>query len=329
MMKSLVLAALAAGALTADVLTAGALTGPALAAEPLAVGMISRTFYYVPVWAAEQQGFFAEEGLQPDLQIIGNDAQTSQLLDGKLQITVAPTEGILQNVQAGGPLRMIAGNAGKLSHYLIALPKYNRIEDLKGAKIGILSLKEGSFFHFQEMAAKHGLTYPGDYEVVSTGGAPARHKALEAGTIDAGLQSIPWSYVAEDEGFHNLGSIVDYIPDWQFTSYNVNDDWAQKHPEVVTAFLRAVLKGTDWMYENRDAAIALAAEKLGIKQEYAARGWDYFTQAGTITRDLRINEPGLLKVIEIQKKAGLLPADASTDPTTYVDYRYLDAASKK
>ena len=124
---------------------------------------------------------------------------------------------------------------------MIAQPRFKKIEDLKGATIGILSLKEGSFFHWKAIAEKHGLKYPDDYKIQETGGAPPRHKALLAKTIDVGLQSIPWSYVAEDAGFNNLGRRRrSYIPDWQFTSYNVNQDWARPHADVVVRFLRAV-----------------------------------------------------------------------------------------
>ena len=41
------------------------------------------------------------------------------------------------------------------------------------------------------------MNYPGDYQVKHTGGVPPRHKALLAGEIDAGMQSVPWNYVAE------------------------------------------------------------------------------------------------------------------------------------
>ena len=55
--------------------------------------------------------------------------------------------------------------------------------------------------------------------MLETAGAGARHRLLLDGKIDAGLQSIPWAYVAEDAGFNNLGAASDTVPDWQFTVY--------------------------------------------------------------------------------------------------------------
>lgn len=313
----------------AALVTAGlALTAVPARAEPdkLRVGLVSRTFYYVPIWAAVQQGFYRDEGLDIDLTVMTNTtAQAAALKDGALQITVAPTEGIIDSVQNGGSLRIVAGNSGKLSHFVIAQSRFHSIEDLRGATIGILSMTEGSRFHFQQVAAAHGMT-EADYKLKETGGAPARNQALLDRTIDAGLQSIPWSYVAEDAGFVNLADVSAAIPDWQFTTYNVDAIWAKQHSDLVVRFLRATLRGTQWMYSDKAGAVALASRELGIKSEYAERGWEYFTRTRNITPDLSVNRPGLVKVIEVLKAAGQLPPGTSADPGRYIDGDYLAQA---
>src|SRR5262249_62412646 len=129
---------------------------------------------------------------------------------------------VVQNAATGGPLRIVAGNAGKLVHSLITRAPFKRFEELRGATIGIFNFKEGTFFQLKTMLAAHGLHYPGDYKVMETGGVPPRHKALLEGKIDAGLQSVPWNYVAEDAGMNNLGDVIKYVPDWQFVSINAN-----------------------------------------------------------------------------------------------------------
>ena len=49
-----------------------------------------------------------------------------------------------------------------------------------------------------------------------------------------------WNYVAEDEGMNNLGNAIDYVPDWQFVSVNVNGEWAAENRPLVVRFLRAL-----------------------------------------------------------------------------------------
>ena len=65
-----------------------------------------------------------------------------------------------------------------------------------------------------------------------------------------------------------------------------------------------------------------------MKPAYAERGWDYFTRTGAITRDMSINEPGLGKVIEAQKSAGLVGEGVAVEPRKYVDGSYLEQARK-
>jgi len=292
-------------------------------ADRLNIGIVSRTFFYVPLWAAVEHGMFAAEDLAIETTIMGNASQVPPLLDGSLQVAIGGPEPVLQNVAAGGPLRIIAGNTGKLTHALIAAPRFSRIEDLRGATVGILNKVEGTFFQLKTMMAAHGLHFPGDYLVKETGGVPPRHKALLEGSIDAGLQSIPWNFVAEDAGFKNFGEVNAYVPDWQFVSVNTNNDWAVANRPVLVRFLRALLRGTQWVHANREASAAIAERELPTRRDYAERAWDHYTRTNVLARDMAVNGKGLEKVIATQMEAGLLPEDASVAAASYMVDDYL------
>lgn len=294
--------------------------------DRMAIGLVSRTYFNMPLWIAQEYGYFAAEGLAVEGTIAGNASQVPPLLDGTWHAYIGSTEPVIENVAAGGPLRIVAGNAGKLVHSLIARAPFKRVEDLRGRLIGIFTEKEGTFFHAKAMLAAHGLNYPGDYTVKHTGGVPPRHKALLAGEIDAGMQSVPWNYLAEDAGMNNLGDAIDYVPDWQFVSVNVNGDWAGRNRAMVVRFLRALIRGTAWLYENRAAASVIAARELPAPLNHAERAWDFFTGTDAMTRDSSVNLKGLANVIATLKEAGLLRHDAPTDPVAYIDDSYLREA---
>ncbi len=297
------------------------------ARETVQVGLIDRTFFPQPVMVAIQNGYFADEGMNANIRFIrSGEGQAEGLTKGDLHFALSSVEGIMQNVERGGPLRLLAANSGKLSHFIIAQKRFTRVEDLRGAMVGILTLTEGSFFNWQDIALKHGLKYPDDYKVMQTAGAGARHHLLLEGKIDVGLQSIPWAYVGEDAGLVNLGAASDYVPEWQFTTYNVNGDWAKANPAKVEGFLRAILRATDWIYRNRAQSAEIAAREMSIKPAYAERAWDYYTRTGTLTRDLGFSEGGLRRVFETQVKAKLLPASLTFDVNRYVAGGFLERA---
>lgn len=294
--------------------------------QKLAVGLVSRTYFNMPLWIAQEHGFFAAEGLHVEGTIFGNASQVEPLLDGTFQAFIGSPELAIQNTHAGGPLRIVAGNCGRLVHSLITRAPFKRIEDLRGKTIGVFNFKEGTTFHVRTMMAAHGLNYPGDYLVKETGGVPPRHKALLAGEIDAGLQSVPWNYLAEEAGMNNLGEASDYVPDWQFVSVNVNSEWAAKNRGVLVSFLRAILRGTQWLYTHRAEASAIAARELPAPLHHAERAWDFFTRTNAMTRDCSVNRAGLKHVIATLIEAGLLPKNAVQDPAHYVDEQYLSEA---
>ncbi|MES2281099.1 MAG: ABC transporter substrate-binding protein [Pseudomonadota bacterium] len=285
---------------------------------PWRVGIVSKTFFNVPLWAGISMGWFAQEGLDVETVLMGNASQVEPLLSGSLQVVLGTPEATLQNAAKGGPLRIVAGNTGKLSHSLITRAPFKTVTSLRGGKLGILNKVEGSFFQLKAMLAHHGLHYPADYEVVEMGGVPPRHKALLEGTIDGGLQSIPWNYVAEEAGMNNLGEITGYVPDWQFVSVNADMSKFRADPSQLEAFIRVLLRATEWLHQHKTEASMVAEKELPTTSEYAQKAWDYYTQTNALTRDLSVNRKGLEVVIQTQIDAGLIAKDAPTSVDFYL-----------
>jgi ABC-type nitrate/sulfonate/bicarbonate transport system substrate-binding protein len=116
------------------------------------------------------------------------------------------------------------------------------------------------------------------------------------------------------------------VPDWQFVSVNVNREWAAANRGTLVRFLRAIQRGTDWLYANRPGASAIAARELPAPMSHAQRAWDFFTGSNALTRDSSVNMTGLANVIATLVEAGLLPPATPKDPSIYVIDEYLEEA---
>ena len=203
-----------------------ALVGAAAAAD-VRVAIVSRTVFYVPLWLAQDKGYLNEEGLRPTIEISDNAEKiNADLRSGRSQIAISTPEGVVIDAYRGGSLRIIAANAERLPHFIIAKPQIKTLQQLRGARFGVLSLNEGTTYLVHRLAGAIGLK-PGDYEVIAVGGAPTRWKLLQEGKIDAG-SAFPLSYEAEAAGFTNFGPISRYVSDYLFTSVNVDSKWARK-----------------------------------------------------------------------------------------------------
>ncbi|MDB5849351.1 MAG: transporter substrate-binding protein, partial [Rhodoferax sp.] len=256
-------------------------------AHPLRVGIVTPAFFYMPTWAAAEKGWYAELGL--DVEIIdkgGIDAVTKGLLEGQLDIGIGSPEHVIHNVEAGGPLRMVGGNVNRLTHSLITQPEIRTLEDLRGKTIGVSALSGGTSSLFVHILERAGLKYPGDYTMVEAGPVPPRHKKLMAREIDAGMQTDPHNYMAEDAGLTNLGAVVDWIPYFQFNAINVRNDWAEAHRQVLERFLAASIQASQWVFQHRTEAVAMAHRKMDVERRYAERAWDDHASIDAVPLDL-------------------------------------------
>ncbi|UUX95324.1 ABC transporter substrate-binding protein [Aquabacterium sp. J223] len=284
----------------------------------LTVGIVSRTFYYVPLWAALRERLFEAEGLQVHTCLLGNDDPVQALREGRCQIAIAPPDSVLQDVDRGGATVLVGGNADRLSHRLVVQPGIDSVAALRGRRIGVLSRTEGSFFHFKLLARAHGLRFPEEFEVVETGGAPLRHRLLLERRIDAGLQSLPWVYLAQEAGLTVLGDISDVVPVWQFNTLNADRGWVDAHGAELAAFLAVMRRSADHFYRDGDRMALVASESMEVPWVHARRAWQDLTEGQCLTRDLSINVEGLRLVHASLVDAGLVIAQRTFEPSRYL-----------
>lgn len=293
------------------------------ATDNIHIAIVSRTLFYVPLWIADRHGFFKDEGIGVSIEVY-NDVEkiNEELRAGRVHIAIAPPESVIIDSYDGGSLRLIAGNAKKLPHFIITKPEIQTLRQLRGANFGVLSLQEGSSYLVHEVAKAAGLS-PGDYQVTAVGGAPTRWRLLREGKIDAGLQPFPLSYQAEEEGFTNLGAVASYITDWQFTSVNADDRWASRNRRTVIGFLRALRRGQDYMKAHPGEAAQIASGELRVRVQLAQRALADSENLGLFDPQLDLSEPGLARVFDALQKVGLVSADEQFEMDRFVSLDYL------
>ena len=298
------------------------------AADPVNVVTPSRVIFAIPFWIAERNGYFKEENIEPTLEIVPNGRDiTQRLLIGASQFSVVGPDATLIDATKGGPLRIVAGIVRKPPLFLIAKPSIKTFADLRGANIGVLSLTEGSSKLLIKMARAEGLSAE-DLKITPVGGAPARHTLLKDNKIDAGMQPLPLNLEAEALGFNNLGWAGKYEPDWQFTTVNTNGAWARQNARIVTSFVRALLRGQEFIWSNRQESARIAADVLKTEPELAARSLAEAIRLGILDPRLNWSEVGLRRIYENMQADGTIPADRKFDLGLVTDDGYLRAAQE-
>jgi NitT/TauT family transport system substrate-binding protein len=303
---------------------------PPCSAQSLKVGMTSKTIFYLPFYVGLKRGFYAAENLKVEMIFIGrSDVQLQALIAGEIQFGALNSDGVILVNEKGGNLKVIGGVDNAAPYILVGAKPYKKIEDLKGARIGVSGLRGGATSVLVDYLKSKGLQYPRDYTfTVLSGGTTARLSALETGAIAAGLLGIPYSDIAIDQGFNRLGDTMEVIPTYQFNAITVNPSWAEKNRATVVKFLKAHIRSLRWIHEQPDQATELFTSEMGVKQPYARRGIDYFTKNKVFPVDGSVTLDGLKVNIEVQFRDGILK-EPLPGPEKYVDQSYVKQAQKE
>jgi len=285
----------------------------------ITVGVVAPAYVNVPLWVAQQRGFLERRGLRATERIVGTThGVTSALRDGAVDIALTAPEGSIADAVAGGPLRVVAGLIDRPPLSMIAVPRHRAFSDLRGGRIGTSSLTEGTRHVAERMLAAHGLAYPDDYDFALEGSHVERWKALQAGTIDAALQLVPYDEIATDAGFTNLGPVTE---DFALNAACINTDSAER--EVVTHFLRALAEAAQWFRGNIEESAAIAAARTSIEPRYALHACQALAADGVIPRDLRPGGAAIAAAVDALRRSGLIQAETTDPAAAALDHSYL------
>jgi ABC-type nitrate/sulfonate/bicarbonate transport system substrate-binding protein len=284
----------------------------------ITVGVVAPAYVNVPLWVAQQRGLLERRGLRATEQILGSThGVTNALRDGAVDIALTAPEGSIADAVAGGPLRVVAGLIDRPPLSMIAIPRHAAFSDLRGGRIGTSSLTEGTRHVAERMLGEHGLSYPADYDFALEGSHIERWKALQAGTIDAALQMIPYDDIATDAGFTNLGPVTEEF------ALNAVCVRVPAERSVVTPFLEALAEAAEWFRDHVEESAAIAAVHTSVELRYALRACQTLASDGVIPRDLWPAPGALAAVIAALRSSGLIPPEAPDPVAIAVDHSYL------
>ena len=299
------------------------------------IGIVVPAVIYAPVWLADQRGFLRDEGLTVRLRSFGStDATTAALRDGVVPITIGSPEGSIANALNGGELRLVSGFVNRPPLSMIAQPRYHSMAELRGAKLGTTSLKEGTCHLMEKMMAAHGMHQPADFQFVMAGAHPQRWEALKAGTLDAAIQLVPFNYIAEESGFPNLGEVDEYVPDFLFCAVCTRMSWANENRDHLIGLLRALRRGVEALYDDPVTAAEVVLGEINMTPKHARRACREFVSKKVIPRDLSINPQAFAATLEAMLRSGVIKDHPHSEVQALtvlktcpacVDLRFLDA----
>jgi NitT/TauT family transport system substrate-binding protein len=242
---------------------------------------------------ARDRGYYRQEGLDAQLIVMPSALGTQALLGGNVKFSTAGGAGLLP-ILRGAPIRFMFTTFNRPMFWLYSRSDIRSVENLKGKKVGVSSLGSGPDSLLREILKKHGLDGGRDVAIMPVGSGTARFFALQAGTVDAAMLSIPANLMAQDAGFRELVSFIDQEWIELQGTINVTDQLLAADPTLVEKFIRATLKGFIHFRDLRSQTIGILIRFLRVKEDAAAKIYELMRPS--LTQDGMVSE-------EIQRKS--------------------------
>jgi len=271
---------------TTWILLAAVLFG-AMICQPLAhaqiqkvrISISSRSNTSVSFYVAVSKGFFRDEGM--DVEIIQANPRLGvmALMNGDVSFTgtfVSTVRGIL----SGFPLKIVVVAFKKGVYYLIAHPSVKDIQELKGKKLGVSSIRGSDHLVAEELLRSKGFN-PAQLQPVALGDTFVRLQSVITGAVEVTTLSPPHDLMAQQMG----GKVLAGPPEVGMPASGMitSDRLIKENPQFVKRGVRALLKANRLIEENPQETIRVLLQWVKQTPEIAARSYD--VELKTIVRD--------------------------------------------
>ena len=242
----------------------------------------------VPSIVEKARGSFEEAYAELGLGFAYSDLtsgadQTAALASGSIQIlnAVGGTSVILSAAN-GADIRILSmySTSPKAFRLFSAKDDVNSPEDLRGLTIGG---PKGTNLHelLAAYLASGGMTME-DVDFISMD-IPSAMAGLENGSIDCALLAGPTAYQCEKAGHHLVTDGEGLISGAILTA--ATQEFCDSNQEVIDTFLDVQKETLDYIKENHDEAMQLAAEETGLEPEAAAEMFELYDFRTEITEE--------------------------------------------
>lgn len=247
-----------------------ALPRPAAAADTVNImaGAVAPALYDVMQLVAENVGFFAQEGLVVQQQLVNSPSVAAQLVaTGRGDLCAASYEAIAQGYDKGLHLQYFLGRSTRFSNVMAVLDSspIRTIADFKGKNIGVINIGSAGQVTAEVMLAGAGVD-ASEVTFSPIGVGPQALQAVIAGHVDG--VGYPYGEVVPLEVVGNVKMRVFRHPilkDVGISGFAATPAVVASKADLLRRFSRAIVKGAIFVRENPAVSAQYFLAAFGTK----------------------------------------------------------------
>jgi NitT/TauT family transport system substrate-binding protein len=227
---------------------------------------------YAPVYIAHDQEFFASRRLNVSLLLATNGSHVTALVSGQVWGNIGgPESDAMANVGKSDPLRAICNLANRANLYLVAR---KRLAPKSGSKADLAAFFKGKKFAFGRyggspdllgrwLVIEVGLDPKTDIDVVNQADMGSVPAMVKNGVVDVAITQEPFITAGIEQGlwdqpFYSYPTLGDY----PYSVLSVRQSTIQSEPQVVQAFVDAVVQALVLAAKDRQAVEAMTHKEF-------------------------------------------------------------------
>lgn len=289
----------------------------------------------LPIWAAERQGFFEQNGLR--VAVTPTPSSTFQMqgfAEGRFDIAMTAIDNVVAYQEGQGEAKIpdnpdmfvfMGGDSGFLS--LVGGKGVKSIAELKGQKLSVDAMSTGYAFVLRELLARNRIA-ESDVTFERAGGGVQRYNELLKGSHAGTMLVAPLDLLAMNQGHARLAKADEHLGAYQGVVGAARRSWAKDNEQALVGFIRAYHAGVQYVADprNRDIAEALLVALAGrtMTPQLARQAADMLLdpKSGFI-RDVAVNTEGVRTVLQLRSK---FTGKSLGEPGKYIDTSYRERA---
>jgi ABC-type nitrate/sulfonate/bicarbonate transport system substrate-binding protein len=240
------------------------------------------------IWIAEEQGYFAENGLNVTVKIFeAGKFAASALFDGEVDVATASDFVFVGKAMTAERIQTVGSIAKSEDHYLIVRKDsgIRQPSDLKGKKIG-LTRQTSAEFYFGRYLQLNGINL-GDITIIDL--KPTQlEESLAKGDVDAVLVWDPFAYSTEKSLGSNVASWPAQNGQMMYWLLIAKRQYVTEHPELIERLLNSFNQAGQLAVNYPDKAKKIVQNRLHTEDTYVERIWPRLRLALSLDQGLII-----------------------------------------
>jgi len=321
----------------AALLGAFALSAPVYAADTVKIGLL-RTPVSGPIYVATEKGYFAAEGIEPQLVYFEAGPPIAVgVVSGDLDFGAGALIAAFYNLAGQGALRLIAALSREAPSfqgqgYIVSQRLYQggftALKQFAGHSLAVTAIGGPAHYATARLAEKYGFDLA-SVRIVVTQSLTNAIAAVETGQTDTTVISMTAAIppLLQRGEVKLLGWVGDETP-WQFGAVFTASRTADGRAALVERFLRAYRQGTRDYHnaftgpDGRRSDGATAPEMLGILAKYTGQTAENVKFSITYSdAEARLDVKDVLHQIEWYRAHGLIKGEV--DASKVIDQRFV------